>query len=213
MVYFICFILFALPIRLLFPTIVRGRKNLKRKGKVILACNHQSNADAFIIASCLYKRRFKFMAKKEIFEGNKFIAWLMRKFGAYPINRGANDITAIKTTFKYLNEGKAVCMFPEGTRVTSEFGGEVKTGLAMIALKTKTPIVPCIQVKKPKLFRLNKMIVGEAFNLSEMDEYKDKKVDKELIEKATEYITERFNMLREQSKQKRKNKENANDRY
>lgn len=205
MIYFICFILVALPIRIIFLMGAKGRRNIPRKGKMILACNHQSNADAFVIASTLYRRRYKFMCKREAFEKSKFVGWLLKKLGAYPISRGANDITAIKNTFKYLNEGKAICMFPEGTRVSSEEGGEVKTGLAMIALKTKSPIVPCIIVKKPRLFRPNKMVVGKAFNLSEMEEFKDKKVDKELIEKATVYITEVFNELRE-SNRKKKNK-------
>lgn len=200
MVYFLCFILLALPIRIIYLMGVKGRKNILRKGKMILACNHQSNADAFVIASTLYKRRYRFMCKKEAFEQNKFVGWLLKKLGAYPINRGANDISAIKNTFKYLNEGKAICMFPEGTRISNEEGGEVKTGLAMIALKTKSPIVPCIIVKKPRLFRPNKMVVGKAFNLSEMDEFKDKKVDKELIEKATVYITEVFDKLRASNK-------------
>lgn len=202
MFYFICFILLALPIRILFLMGVKGRRNIPKKGKMILACNHQSNADAFVIASTLYRRRYRFMCKKEAFEKNKFVAWILKQFGAYPINRGGNDITAIKTTFKYLNDGKAICMFPEGTRVSSEEGGEVKTGLAMIALKTKSPIVPCIIVKKPRLFRPNKMVVGQVFNLSKMEEFRDKKVDKELIEKATKYITKVFNDLREQCHKK-----------
>lgn len=203
MIYIICFILLALPIRVVFLMRAKGRKNIPRKGKMILACNHQSNADAFVIAATLYKRRYMFMCKKEAFEKSKFVGWFLKKFGAYPISRGANDITAIKTTFKYLNEGKAICMFPEGTRISSSEGGEVKNGLAMIALKTKSPIVPCIIVKKPRPFRLNKMIVGEAFNLSEMEQYKDKRVDKELIEQATVYITERFDELRASTKKKK----------
>lgn len=199
MIYFICFVILVLPIRLIYLTRTKGCKHIPRKGKMILACNHQSNADAFVIATTLYKRRYRYMCKREAFEKNKLVGWFLKKFGAYPIKRGGNDISAIKQTFKYLNDGKAVCMFPEGTRISSAEGGEVKNGLAMIALKTKSPIVPCILVKKPRPFRFNKMVVGEAFNLSELEEFKDKKIDKELIEKATNLITEKFNKLRQEN--------------
>ena len=137
------------------------------------------------------------MAKKEAFEKNKFFGWLFRKLGGYPVDREGNDIAAIKNTFKFLKDGKAVCIFPEGHRIKSENGGELKNGVVMISLKPKTPIVPCIIKKRPRLFVFNKMKLGEEIRLYEMDEFKDKKVDKELLDKASEYLSERFDQIRE----------------
>lgn len=196
MIFTICFILAFIPVTLFLPTIVKGRKNLPRKGGVILACNHQSALDPAVIAVKLCKRRFKYMAKKEAFEKNKFVGWLLKKFGGYPVDREGNDIAAIKKTFKFLKDVKAVCIFPEGHRIKEENGGELKNGVVMISLKTKTPIVPCIIQKRPRFFVFNRMRLGEEIRLYEMDEFKDKKVDKELLDKASEYLTNRFNELR-----------------
>lgn len=206
MIFIICFIIAFIPVTLIFPTMVKGRKNLPRKGGVILACNHQSAADPAIIAVKLCRRRFKFMAKKEAFEKNKFFAWLLTKFGAYPVDRAGNDIAAIKKTFKFLKDGKAVCIFPEGHRIKDENGGELKNGVVMISLKTKTPIVPCIIKKCPKFFRFNKMKLGEEIRLYEMEEFKDKKVDKELLDKASEYLSLKFDELRDSLGNKKEKK-------
>ena len=206
MIFTICFIIAFLPVTILLPTIVKNRKKLPRKGKVILACNHQSALDPVVIAVKLCRRRFKFMAKKEAFERKKVRGWFMRKFGAYPVDRGGNDINAIKTTFKHLKDGKAVCIFPEGHRIKDQNGGELKNGVAMISLKTKTPIVPCVIQKSPKFFRFNRMKLGDPIKLYEMEEFKDKKTDKELLDKASAYISEAFNNLRNSFTKKKKEK-------
>ena len=58
--------------------------------------------------------------------------------------------------------------------------------------------MPACYVKKPKIFRLNKLIVGEPFNLSEMEEFKGQPASKEILDRATEIITERINGLKEE---------------
>ena len=204
MIFTICFILAFLPVTILLPTFVKGRKSIPRKGKFILACNHQSALDPIVIAIKLSKRRYRFMAKKEAFK-NKLGGWFMRKIGAYPVDRSGNDINAIKTTFKHLKDGKAVCIFPEGHRMETENGGELKNGVVMISLKTQTPIIPCVFKRKPKLFRFNRMQVGEPLKLYEMDEFKDKKIDKELLDLASDYLAQKFNELRNTFKKKEKN--------
>ena len=147
------------------------------------------------------------MAKSEMFE-NKFAGSFYKALGLYPVNRGKNDIQAVKKTLSLLKNEKALCIFPEGTRRDSEEVSDAKHGVALFALKTKSPIVPACIVKKPKLFRLNTLIIGDAFNLSEMEEFKDKPAGKEVLERATEVITSKMNALKEDylNKKKKKNK-------
>lgn len=196
MLYYILLVLVIIPGFILFPTIVRGQKYIPRKGRMILVCNHQSNLDAVLIAMKVIKRRFHYMAKSELFK-NKFTGSFCRSMGMYPINRQQNDIQAVKKTLSLLKNEKAICIFPEGTRIEDTEMNEAKNGVALFALKTKSPIVPSCFIKKPGIFKLNKLVIGEAFNLSEMEEFKDKPINKETLNMATEIITAKMRELKD----------------
>lgn len=198
--FYIILSLIFIPILILFPTIVKGKKNIPKNGRMILCCNHQSNVDLALIVTRM-KRRYKYLAKKELFN-TRFKNWLFKTMGAYPIDRGKPDLQAIKNTINYLKSEEAVCIFPEGTRLTSDEHNQLKGGVAMFALKTDSPIVPCFIVKKPRVFIFNKMIVGKPFKFSDLDEFKDKKIDKELIEKATEVLTSKIYELKNYKRRK-----------
>jgi len=196
MIFYICLALAIIPLMILLPTRVKGRKNIPGKGKMILVCNHQSNLDAVIIASKILKRRFHFMAKSELFK-HKLSGAFYKALGMYPVNRKQNDIRAIKTTLGYLNKGKALCIFPEGTRLKTEEVKDIKNGVAMFALKTKSPIVPSFFVNKPRFFGITTYIIGKPFNLSEMEEFKDKPITKDILNRASEVISEKMNEIKE----------------
>ena len=99
---------------LLFPFRVRGLERLPTGGAVLCA-NHVSAADPVLIAVALPKDAWlRFMAKKELF-GNRLVGWFLRKCGAFPVNRGENDMSAIKTALKCLQSGEKLMIFPEGT--------------------------------------------------------------------------------------------------
>ena len=199
--FYILFAILFLPMLIICPTIVKGKKNIPKKGRFILCCNHQSNTDVFRIMSRL-KRRYKYLAKKELFN-TKIKNWFFKTMGAYPIERGKPDLQAIKKTINYLKDEKAVCIFPEGTRVTNDEKSQLKGGVVMFALKTDSPIVPCCILKKPRPFRWNKMIVGEPFKLSDIEEFKGKSTDKETIQKATELLSQKMEELKINTKEKK----------
>ena len=79
------------------------------------------------------------MAKKELFR-KKIFAWLIAALGAFPIDREGADITAIKTALGSVRAGQKLIIFPQGTRHAAE--GETKKGAAMLAVKTRAPILP-----------------------------------------------------------------------
>ena len=191
MFYYIVIILACLPLFLLFPTRVKGRKNLPKKGRMILCCNHQSNWDVVMLATRIFRRRFRYMAKASLFK-NKFIGFILRKLGGYPVQRSNTDISAIKKTLSHLQNERAVCIFPEGARLKTEDKNDLRDGAIIFALKTKSPIVPACIIKKFRIFVFNKMVIGEPFNLSEMEEFKNKKINKELIAKGREILREKM---------------------
>lgn len=208
MIFYICWVIVAIPLLILLPTVIKGYKNIPRKGRMIFVCNHQTNFDAVIIAAKIVKRRFYYMAKSEMFK-NKFAGGFFKALGLYPVNREKNDIQAVKKTLTLLKKEKAICIFPEGTRRDADEVADAKNGVALFALKTKSPIVPACFVNKPGFFKINKLLIGKPFNLSEMEEFKDKPANKENLVKATEIITERINSLKEEylaKKNKKKNK-------
>lgn len=204
MIFYLTVIILVIPLFLIYPTRVRGRRNVPRKGRMIFCCNHQSNIDVPLVAVKLIRRRFNYMAKESLFK-NKVIGWYLKKLGGYPINRATTDLSAIKRTLGLLKDEKAVCIFPEGARLKTEDQGDLQDGAIIFALKTNSPIVPACIIKKPKPFIFNKMVIGEAFNLSEMEEFKGKKLSPELIAKGKEILKEKmFGLFEKNSKKPRK---------
>lgn len=205
MIYYFCLFLVLIPFMILIPIKVKGRKNIPAKGRMILVCNHQSNWDALIIGTKLLRRRFWFMSKAELFK-NKFSSAFFKVIGMYPVNRNKNDIKAVKKTLTLLNNEKAICIFPEGTRLQADEVENLKNGTALFALKTKSTIVPSYFVSKPKIFRMTTYLIGEPFNLSEMDEFKDKPLTKDVLNRASEVVSERMNKLKEKYLEKHNKK-------
>lgn len=180
---------------LLFPTKIVGKKNLP-KGACIISSNHTSNMDAVTLAANTWEKKY-FLAKKELFK-NKLVGFFARKWGGIKIDRQGNDINAIKESLKVLKNGKKLVIFPEGTRNNNENMelGEVKQGVAMFAIKAKVQIVPMFIMKKPKIFRRNKIVIGQPFDLS--DFYGKKLLNEDLAE-ATEIVAKKMDELREQT--------------
>ena len=119
---------------------VQGETNIPASGAVLMVSNHSSYFDPVAIGDAS-TRRVCFMAKAELFD-NKILGFLLRGVDEYPVKRGAADRTAFKNTFALLEEGRIVCIFPEGTRGDGETLGEAEPGAALFALKTGCPVVP-----------------------------------------------------------------------
>lgn len=111
------------------------------KGGVIIASNHVSSADPAMMASAIYPRSPRYMAKVELFQKEPVIGYLFALSGAFPVRRGAGDRLAIREAERLLREGAVVGMFPEGHR--SETGALIQahSGTALLALRTQMPVV------------------------------------------------------------------------
>lgn len=138
----------------MFRVRVHGAENepTAEQGQYIVVSNHISNADPVFLCVALNHQQPHFMAKKELFKVplvNKLVAAL----GAYPVDRGGADVAAIKKTIKMLGEGISIGMFPQGHRrmKVDPRQTEVKTGVAMVAVRAKAMVLPCfIKTKKRK---------------------------------------------------------------
>jgi glycerol-3-phosphate dehydrogenase (NAD(P)+) len=118
----------------------RHRHRIPSTGPVILASNHRSFLDPFLIA-CLVRRPVYFVAKRELF-AHPLIAWILGALGAFPIDRGRQDAEAMATAEAILARGDCVVIFPEGTRVRPGPLGAPRRGVGRLALRTGAPVVP-----------------------------------------------------------------------
>ena len=130
-----------------------GRENIPRAGGVILAPNHISYVDPPIVG-CYLRRQVHYMAKEELFRSKLMGAW-MRWVGAFPVRRGTADRKALKHAIDLLNQGRVVCIFPEGTRSPDGKLQDPELGIGLIALKSQAPIVPVAVIGTDKVLPPN----------------------------------------------------------
>jgi 1-acyl-sn-glycerol-3-phosphate acyltransferase len=116
-----------------------GREHIPAGG-VILAANHRSFLDPFLIGCCI-GRPIYFVAKREMFK-NPLIGWLLNSMGAFPVRRGEADEESVKTALALLERGSAVVMFPEGTRIRAGSLAKPKRGVGRLALQSGAAVVP-----------------------------------------------------------------------
>jgi 1-acyl-sn-glycerol-3-phosphate acyltransferase len=118
-----------------------GREHIPARGPVILAANHRSFFDPFVIGT-MTRRPVYYVAKKELFGYSRVLSWLLNALGAFPVDRGASDHETIETAKAILNRGDILLMFPEGTRTRPGSLGRPKRGVGRLALESGAPVVP-----------------------------------------------------------------------
>lgn len=120
---------------------IRGAENIPDRGGVLIASNHASYLDPPVVGVGYRGRPVHFMARDTLWN-SKFGAWWMDRVGCIPVSRGTGDLKALKLTIKALKEGKAVSMFPEGTRTEDGELQSAKGGIGFIIEKSGCVVVP-----------------------------------------------------------------------
>jgi 1-acyl-sn-glycerol-3-phosphate acyltransferase len=122
----------------------RGRiynaDRVPQQGPLVVVSNHASDFDPPLLSNCM-RRPVAFMAKQELFKV-PVLATLIRWYGAYPVNRGAADRSAIRAALAALEQGWAVGLFLQGTRTPDGKITDAKQGAALIASKIQAPLLP-----------------------------------------------------------------------
>ncbi len=124
----------------LFRGEVSGLEHIPRSGPFLIAANHASHLDPPIIGSQV-SRQIAFFARKSLWKPG-FASWWMDSVGCIPVDRDSTDLTAIKRVLQTLKTGKAIILFPEGTRSPDGNLQPPKGGVGFIVAKTQVPVIP-----------------------------------------------------------------------
>ena len=131
---------FLQPFLMIFFRMRRTGREHVPKGPLLLAANHRSFLDPFVVGCCV-RRPIYFVAKRELFD-RRIAGWFLNALGAFPIKRGEADAESMETARMLLERGEAVVIFPEGTRHRSGPLHKPKRGVGRLALQTGAPVVP-----------------------------------------------------------------------
>lgn len=152
----------------IFRIEVKGLENVPKSG-ALLCPNHASDWDPVLIAMSLpIDYKLHFMAKAELFEKPLF-AWFIRTLGAFPVQRGAHDIQAVKTSMQVIRKGENLLIFPEGTTIRNGVGfhdglpPRAHTGIAMIGVRTGATLIPVFCDGEKKAFHKTRIYFGEPY--------------------------------------------------
>lgn len=167
---------------------------MAKRGKYIYAANHVSQFDPPMVVMAAHCP-IAFMAKKELFEDDCKINWLVKRLGAFAVDRSKPEIATFKTVKDILKTSWSLGIFPQGgTRPYGKLEG-IKKGFAEIAKFAKADIVPVaiaewtgylklwpfkrqhvvIKIGKPISYKLSdeEIMYQWAQQISEMAEYEN----------------------------------------
>ncbi|MBN6778766.1 1-acyl-sn-glycerol-3-phosphate acyltransferase [Pseudoclavibacter alba] len=212
MLYLLLKHLFAGPLlKSTFRPWVTGVEHIPAKGPVILASNHLSVIDS-VFLPLVIDRRVTFLAKKEYFTGKGIKGWLTRQFflatGMLPIDRGggAASEASLRTGLQVLSEGKALGIYPEGTRSPDARLYRGRTGIArmIMAMDAKVPVVPVAMIDTEKVMPIGTtiprvrrigIVIGEPIDFSR---YSGMHADRFLMRAITDEVMSELHALSNQ---------------
>lgn len=179
----------------------RGQEHLPQTQGFIAVSNHVSYVDPLTFGHYLYNNGHppRFLAKHTLFDA-PIIGRLLKSGDQIPVYRGT---TKAKESLNYAQEvierGDMIAMFPEGTltRDPEMWPMVARTGAARLALETGAPVIPVAQwgahrvlppySKKISIFPRKPMVVMAGPPI-DLDKFRNKPLDTELLRAATDHI-------------------------
>lgn len=180
------------PMSIVYPVKIKNRKKMP-KGKAIIVMNHTSNMDIVLFVLHTLEKKYV-LAKKELFT-TKSRSRFLKSIGAIKVDRDNFEPSSMKEILRLLKNGKKIIIFPEGTRNKGDINQmlPIRDGTAILATKTKTPIIPIRVNRRAKAFRRTTFTIGDPF---ELDEFYGKKLSREDLDKANNIIVDKINELK-----------------
>lgn len=123
-----------------FDIELQGLDNVPQTGPVILAPNHVSFLDSFVLMYGL-RRKVMFLGKAEYTDSIK--TSIFPAAGMIPVDRSGKGVVAsLKRAADVLDDGGAIGIFPEGTRARDGLVHQGQPGAAHLAMRTGAALIP-----------------------------------------------------------------------
>ena len=194
-VYEVCRVLTSLYAWTFLRARTIGTANVPGRGATILAPNHFSFMDHFLVGSAI-RRKVRFMAKSQLFK--RPMQFVFTHGGVFPVRRGAGDEETFVTAETILANGGAMAMYCEGGRSrTGKLAEQAKRGIGRLALETGTPIVP-IAIHGSSHVRNWKRLQFPRVTVSYGDPFRFEVIEhptREQQQEAADYILDRIREL------------------
>ncbi|MCQ9133671.1 MULTISPECIES: lysophospholipid acyltransferase family protein [Streptomyces] len=149
--YLLKYVVLGPLLRVLFRPRIEGLEHVPDSGAAIIAGNHLSFSDHFLMPAIL-RRRITFLAKAEYFTGpgvkGRLTAAFFRSAGQIPVDRSGKEAgqAAIREGLGVLAKDELLGIYPEGTRSHDGRLYKGKVGVAVMALKSRAPVIPCAMI-------------------------------------------------------------------
>lgn len=180
-----------------YPFKLYGQKKVG-PGPYIYFGNHYCLWDVFYPAHTTWEG-IHYLAKESVLFAPVVGSWA-RKVGVIGVVRDGSDVRTVMESMKVLKNGEKISLFPEGTRnkKSEEEFLPFKGGAALLAIKTKTPVIPFVICSRPHIFRRTHVVFGEPMELSG---YYDRKLTPADYEAADRELVERLYALRQEHRE------------
>ena len=183
----------GLLLKTILPVKFHNRERLAQDPPYIVIANHSSMLDPVIIGVGVIGHQVRFIGKKELTK-NKLAAWLFKQLRIIPVDRHNSDMEAMRACMRVTKEGGILGIFPEGTRHHEGLMTEMESGIGLIALRSRVPLMPVYITGKLKLIRRLHVYVGEPIP---MDDLREEGVNRETCEKLMQRITQTYAAMQE----------------
>lgn len=171
---FVCSVLRVL-VRIVYRYEVIGEENVPEDGNLIIISNHRSFLDPVFMLASVKRRRIIPVAKEELFK-IPVLRFLMKKLEVIPINRDNPGLSTIKSIIAQIKKGRALGIYPEGTRADKGTFLPAKPGVTLFMTKTKSTVLPMSIITSYVPFTKCRVVIGKPIDTSE---YLSRKIPKE----------------------------------
>lgn len=181
---------------------VIGRENIPKDRGYVLCPNHLQAIDpVFVVCGRFWGKPMWVMAKEELFR-IPIAAWFFRQLNAFPVARGTGDKELLDKAVESVKSGRAMLIFPEGTRSRTGQLQKLKSGAFVVAAAANADIVPCRIIYKGgrwKWFGTVTVVFGEPIPIESLGLGGEHAASR--LRAAKALVTERLEQLYEENKQ------------
>jgi len=176
------------------PVRFHHRERLLQDPPFVLIANHRHALDPVAMAMGIPKKQIVFLAKKELGK-SPLTRNIMTRLHCILVDRHNVDMEAMRSCMKAVKMKKILLIFPEGTRHHEGEMEQIETGTALIAMRSKAPVIPIYFDRKLSFFKATNLYVGEQIPY---DDLLAEGINTDTCERMNERMRETFRgMIRE----------------